>query len=493
MKTKIEARYVVGYDGADHIVYEDGEVIFEDDRILSIGNASLLEADRIIMAGNAIVSPGFIDLDALVDIDHAILDCWVPPYNAAGLEWSESYFNSPRKELFGPEEEACRRRYGFIQLIMNGITTALPIAGEYHREWAETFDEFAAVADVAAELGIRTYLGPSYRSGVTVTHSDGTPDVFWDEQRGVEGLAGAVRFVKQFDGAYGGLIKGLLAPARIQTCTLELLRESKRYSDELGCPIRLHACQGQEEIHLLGKWYDKTPLTLLHEIGFLGPSTLLPHATHILGHNRTLAGTGDELPLLGNSGTTVVHCPVIEARYGVALDSFEKYAHAGVNLGLGTDTFPPDMIRVMDLGWNINKIMEGNQWSSSAADFFRAATLGGAKALGRDDLGRLTPGAKADLIIIDLDHLKSGPIEDPIRTLLLHTTGSSIRTSIIDGRVVMENWVIPGVDAEAVRQQGQRYFDRMKQAYSERDYLQRTPEELFPSELRVTSSCARSG
>ena len=76
----------------------------------------------------------------------------------------------------------------------------------------ETYDEFAAIVAIGGALGIRLYLGPSYRSGVNVTRADGTPDVLWDEALGEEGLRQAVAFVREFDGANGGLMRGALAP-----------------------------------------------------------------------------------------------------------------------------------------------------------------------------------------------------------------------------------------------------------------------------------------
>ncbi len=109
-----------------------------------------------------------------------------------------------------------------------------------------------------------------------------------------------------------------------------------------------------------------------------------------------------------------------------------------------------------------------------------AATLGGAKALGREDLGRLSPGAKADIIIIDLNSLRTGAVEDPIRTLVLHTSGWNIKTVIINGKTVMEDGVIPGVNQQELHQKGQDYFDKMRAAYTQRDYKQRPADELFP-------------
>jgi len=161
-----------------------------------------------------------------------------------------------------------------------------------------------------------------------------------------------------------------------------------------------------------------------------------------------------------------------------------------VNVALGTDTFPPDMIRVMDYGWNLNKHADGHQSHGTAADFYRAATLDGAKALGRDDLGRLAPGAKADITVVDLSPLRTGPIDDPIRTLLYNTSGAHVRTVVVDGRVVVRDGAIPGLDAEAMRRRAQAYFERMRAAYSERDHLRRPPDALFPPSFRTASEGA---
>ena len=485
MKTKINGRFVIGYDGYKPVVFSNGCVVYENDSIIFAGIHFAGEVDRIIDAGNAIVSPGFVDLDALGDIDHAILDAYGTPETAKGLNWSEEYFASPRKIVFSADEDRLCRKYALVQLILNGVTTALPIAGEYQKEWAETYDEMACMAEIAAELGLRVYLGPSYRSGVPVTYSDGSLAVMWDEAKGVSGLHDAIRFIKDYDGAYHGLVRGFLAPARIETCTTDLLIQTRRSSELLDCPVRLHACQSDDEIRLLKRQYGKTPLELLDSIEFLGPRLLLPHATHVQGRHPSLPGQDDELHLLSENGVTVVHCPIIEARYGAVLNSFEAYRRAGINIGMGTDTFPPDMIRGMDLAHNLNKVITGSQWSLDPGEIFMAATIAGAKGLGRDDLGHLSPGAKADIIIVSLDSLRSGPVEDPIRTMLLNISGWNIKTVVINGRIVMEDGIIPGIDQQDLRQKGQNYFEKLRSAYTHRDYRRRTAEDLFPPVFRM--------
>jgi cytosine/adenosine deaminase-related metal-dependent hydrolase len=473
MRTRISARWVIGYDPAveDHVIYEHGNVVYAGNTIESVGQGATDPVDVHIDAGDAVVTPGFIDLDALVDIDHAILDTFQPRALLPGLEWSEAYFEHDRHDVFSRSEEALRRKYGLVQLLLNGVTTAMPIAAETHKGWAETLDEALDMAAIGAELGIRLYLGPAYRSGVNVVRADGTPTVAWDPPLGEEGLHQAVEFVRRVRAAGDSRVRGALLPCRIETCTVDLLRATHAAQAELDCPLRIHAAQGQQEVSFLAEWYGRRPIDLLAEVGLLGPRTSIPHVT---------LGTPDEVAQLAETGTTVIHCPLTSIRHGHALQSFDRYRRAGVNMAIGTDTFPPDMLRVLDYGSNLAKLVDGDRSAGAAADFFRAATLGGARALGRDDLGRLAPGARADLVVFDLNGLRSGPLDDPIRTLLYQSGGHQVSRVIVDGCTVVDDGRVCGVDAERLRRDGQAYFDKMKSAYPERDFLRRPTETLFP-------------
>lgn len=94
---------MIGYDGADHVVYRDGEVVYADDRVELVGHGYPGPVDRVVQAGDAIVSPGFVHLNALAEIDHGILDTWPGPDLMLGHQWSEDYFTNRRHELFSPD------------------------------------------------------------------------------------------------------------------------------------------------------------------------------------------------------------------------------------------------------------------------------------------------------------------------------------------------------------------------------------------------------
>ncbi|MEH7333156.1 amidohydrolase family protein [Neobacillus drentensis] len=488
MKTKLKGRYVIGYDGYDHVLIENAEVVYEHDTIIYVGKNYAGEVNEEIDAGNAVISPGFIDLNALGDIDHDILHVEASSRRQMNLLWSEQYVQNGHHEVMTAEEEAFKSLYAYSQLILHGITTAMPITSVFYKKWAETYEELAAAAHHAVSLGLRIYLGPSYQSGIRVVQPDGTIKLHWDEAAGKEGLQRAVRFVEEFDGTNDGLVRGMLAPERIECQTADSLTQTKYISDQLGVPIKLHAAQGSFEYHTILERYGVTPIQYLYNLGFLGPKTGIPHAHFIAGYSEAQKGEGDDIALLKETNTTVIHCPLIIGRHMSALESFAKYKRAGINLALGTDTFPPDMFQNIRTGSMLSRFIEKELEDSTYADFFRAATLGAAKFLGREDLGRLSVGSKADIIAIDLDGYHLGVLDDPIRTMIASGSGRDVKLSIINGKIVMKDQKIPNLDLEEIKIKGQQYFHKMKKGYLERDYQQLQEYELFPPSFKVVDS-----
>ena len=476
------ARWVVGHEDGRHVLLEDGEVVFEGGHILFAGHGFPGEVARRIDCGHALIGPGFIDLDALSDLDTTVLAFDNQPAWQKGRVWPEDYMHAAR-EMYSPDELAWQKRYAFTRLIRNGITTALPIASLFYREWGETRDEFAAAAEAAADLGLRVYLGPAYRSGNSFVRADGTIDQFFDEDRGLAGLAEAERFCRDFEDRAGGLVRTMLAPDRIETCTPELIRRSGALARELGVPVRLHCCQSLYEYETVLRLRSMSPPEWLASLGFLSERAILPHLTVVSGANGVTRPAPD-LEIIRDSGAAIAHCPLVMARHGTALHSFRRYRDLGITIGMGTDTHPPDMVLNMQLGLLLARVAEADAQSVRAEDLYDAATLGGAKALGREDLGRLAPGARADLTVIDLDAPEMGQVIDPIQTLMLNGSGREIGTVVVDGRFVMKDGRIPGIDERAMRTQAQAQFDRMAAQYPDRTHSHPPLDEIFSSSYR---------
>lgn len=478
--TLFRAKWIVGHRDGRHCLHENGELAVAGDRVIFVGHRFEGEPDRTVECGNGLVGPGFIDLDALADLDTTVLGFDNQPPARKGRVWPESYMRSGPFEMYTREELAFQKRYAFARLIRGGITTALPIASLFYRAWGETVEEFADAADAAAALGLRVYLGPAYRAGNQLVREDGSIDFHFDEARGLAGLADAEAFCAAFEGRAGGLVRTMLAPDRIETCTPELLRRSAAASRALGVPIRLHCCQSRFEYDAVVRLHGLSPLEWLRDLGFLSERALLPHGTFMSGRNG-IDRPGDDLGIIRDSGATIVHCPLVSARHGLALQSFRSYRDMGIRIGIGTDTYPPDMLLNLQVGVMTCRLVERNVEACRAEDYYDAATLGGADALGRPDLGRLQPGAKADLIVVDFDDPFMGQAIDPIQTLLLNAGARSVRSVMIDGRFVMQDGVIPGVDEAAWHRRAQSQFDGLVAKYPLRTLHHPSVGEIFSS------------
>jgi cytosine/adenosine deaminase-related metal-dependent hydrolase len=467
----LTARWVIGYEDGVHVIHENGCVLIEDDRVVHVGAVPNVDAERMDY-GEAILSPGFVDLDALSDLDTTILGYDNFPGWRKGRVWPESYIERGPHEMYTPEELAFQKRFAFADLIRNGITTALPIASLFYREWGETVSEFDDAADVAEELGLRVYLGPAYRTGGQVTDEAGNIRAVYDEARGLKGLDDAAEFAARIDGRAGGRIKAMFAPDRIETCTPALIRRTAELAREIGAPVRQHCLQSEIELRLVREQHGGTPIDFLVENGALGPAWLLPHGTQ---------ATDRDFEMIRDAGATIVHCPLVSGRHGGMLRSLPRCLSMGINVGMGTDTWPADMILNMQIGVMTARLAEGMPAVTSDM-LFDAATLGGARALGREDIGRLVPGAKADIAVIDLRQALQTP--DPIQTMMTSCSGRDVRDVWIDGRRVMQDRQIPGVDEAADRIRGQSQFDGLIAKYPERTVAHPPLSEIFRQSYR---------
>jgi cytosine/adenosine deaminase-related metal-dependent hydrolase len=297
------------------------------------------------------------------------------------------------------------------------------------------------------------------------------------------GLEIALEWIAKNDGAAAGRVRDILVPREVETSSLELLRRTRATADELKLPIATHAAYSVLEFHDIVREHMMTPVELLHDLGLLRPTLNIGHGNFIADNPNLNYSEARDLALMGGAGATVSHCPINIVRRARTLDSWKKYREAGVNMAVGSDTYPRDMIMNMRTASYLGKIMSHSYLAASAADVFSAATLGGAVSVGREDLGRLAAGARADIAIIDLSGrgtLRYGPVRDPVKSLVECGVGDDVDTVIVDGRICMENGIIPGVDLAQVRRDAQAAAEQVWGTLSEWDPLGRTAEQACP-------------
>ena len=152
-------------------------------------------------------------------------------------------------------------------------------------------------------------------------------------------------------------------------------------------------------------------------------------------------------------------------------------------MGMGTDVAPHNLVEEMRLAIILARVMAGNIRAVDTRELFRAATVGGARALGRDDLGRLAPGAKADVVLLDLDHPSMRPARDPLRTFVFEAADRAVREVFVDGEPAVADGKPLNLDPEGAGAQLEESQARMLAEAPGRDFLGRTAEEISPYSL----------
>ncbi|GIX47437.1 MAG: ethylammeline chlorohydrolase [Candidatus Tectimicrobiota bacterium] len=356
-----------------------------------------------------------------------------------------------------PEETAALRAFVMLHALKQGSTTIIDVGG-----WRGDWDGYARLVET---LGVRVYTSPPFRDRNTYTDAQGRIYYATDTAAGERGLQEAIAFIRTYDGAAGGRLRGLLNAAQVETCSVPLLRACKDAARELDVPVHTHAGGNLLEFQRILEEYRKTPIQFLADLDFLDERTLIGHGVFTTAHPWTHYPFGDDLRLLAERGATVSHCPYKYAKMAITLHSFQRYRDAGVNVALGTDTYPMDMVAELRWASMLAKITDQNYLAGQPRDVFHAATLAPCRFLRRDDLGRLAPGAKADLLLIRLDHLGAAFYVDPIKALVDFGCGRDVDTVIVDGKVLVAGGRAQHVDEEAIyaraREATQRYWERL--------------------------------
>jgi cytosine/adenosine deaminase-related metal-dependent hydrolase len=181
----------------------------------------------------------------------------------------------------------------------------------------------------------------------------------------------------------------------------------------------------------------------------------------------------------------VAHSPLKYLKIGVAMESFDRYLKAGINMALGTDTFPKDIISEMRYAALISRLAEKSFIAGHPRDIFNAATIGGAKLIGREDLGRLQKGAKADVVVVDLKDLAFGAVRDPIKALVETGTSRDVRTVIVDGQLLVDGGTCLRVDEEDLKEKIQARGEEIWEKVPSWHWTGKSVDEVLPPAFKM--------
>ncbi|WP_033296169.1 amidohydrolase family protein [Amycolatopsis jejuensis] len=427
--------YVVTMDPERRMI-RDGAVAVTDGAIVAVGKSADLRgqypAARRVDCTDRLVIPGLIDAH-----NHPVHFLSQGFSDDVPVRWRIANRIRPLEQAISAADTQAAAMGNFAAMLLNG-TTCFADPGSTHPE---------AVCAAAEEIGIRGVVARSSQDRSTASMPTASARLESTE----EVLAASAAFHDAWDGRADGRISAGFS-----------LRDMETTSDELriGMCAAAQRCGGSVQMHLiLGNEPQRPPSDIerLDRLGILGPHLALVHMGAV---------TEAEAELLAATGTRVVHCPsasMVGAMGVVGSGGFPKMFDAGVVVGLGTDAAAVsrflDLIRVMYLAAAAHKDVTADPLAAGSYRALEMATIDGARVLRIDDrVGSLEVGKRADLVTLDLTGpaWQPDPYFNPVANLVYAADSSSVRTVVVDGRVLVEDRVATGFDPAELWQASRR-------------------------------------
>ncbi|MDA1101877.1 MAG: amidohydrolase family protein [Proteobacteria bacterium] len=465
-----QAGWVVAWDQAKarHHYLRDADVAFRGSDIIQVGGAYEGEAAQEISGRDLMVMPGLVNIHShptSEPLRKGITDETRSPnfYHSSLYEYLTIFNNDP-------EGTPPCHKVAMAELLQSGCTTIV--------DYSMPFDGWL---DLLAASGIRACVAPSYRDAPWYTKDGHLLEYDWsDPNRGPQGFEAAKRIIDLAQQHPSGRLMGMVSPAQIDTCSPELLRQSHAYAEERNLAFQIHAAQSVNEFIEMMRRHGRTPIQWMDDLGILTARTIIGHGIFLDHHPWLHWSSKDDLALLAERGATVAHCPTVFMRRGIALNTFGGYVKAGVNMGIGTDTYPHNILDEMRNVGTVARAVAGTVDDLDTSDIFDAATIGGARALRRDDIGRLAPGAKADLVLVDLKAQAMRPMREPLRSLIFVAAERAVKDVYVDGQLVVQDGRCLTIDLDAELEALEAAQVRSIARVPGIDYAKRTAAELAP-------------
>ncbi|MFB6085172.1 MAG: amidohydrolase [Halorientalis sp.] len=373
-------------------------------------------ADDTLDADGGLVIPGLVNAHCHVAMtllrgyaDDKPLDAWL----------REDIW--PVEAELTAEDVRAGARLGILEMIRSGTTA-----------FADMYFFMPEVVAAVEESGLRALLG--YGS-ITVGN---------DDEAARQEMRDGLEFAEGYDGAADGRISTAFMPHSLTTVGEAYLREFVPEAREAGIPVHFHANETESEVDPIVDERGERPLEYADDVGMLADTSFLAHGVHT---DRT------EHELLAERGTAVVHCPASNMKLASGMAPVQAMRDRGVTVGLGTDGAASNndlsMFDEMRDAAMLGKLAADDASAVDADAVVEMATQGGADALGLA-AGRIEPGANADLAVLDLDRPHLTPAHDLVSHLAYAASGSDVRHTVCDGRVLMRDREVLTLDEDEV-------------------------------------------
>jgi 5-methylthioadenosine/S-adenosylhomocysteine deaminase len=407
--------------GVPNQIIEDGAVLIEGRNISDVGKTDDVisrlptKPEMVINAKNMAVMPGLVDLHYHTAIARGVND-------GMPLDQFLAEFWYPKLKIIKPEEVYWAALNTYAEAIKSGTTCV-----------NDMYRHMIRAGDAAEKIGIRAVLS-----------SDAS-----DESEGLDTLADNEQVRRRKNGAADGRISVRVGVEWVPISSIEFLSKARELANKYKVGIHIHLNESLVELELSKKRHGKRSVELAYDLGILGPDCVAAHCVWLTGH---------EIMMLKNSGASVSHDPASNAKLGNGICPAPELIKAGVNVGLGHDdnecNNSCDMFEAMKWGSIIHRAIRADAGLMSSEQMLKMVTTNGACALGIS-AGSLVRGKLADVILVNLRHPRLTPVvygkfSNLMPHLVYAAHGDDVQTSIIDGKIVMENRKLMMVDEEEI-------------------------------------------
>lgn len=425
------------------------DILLEGERIARVGPDLPAGPDTTVLdARDRVVIPGLVNAHTHAHnnlskgaVDGLPLELWL------GYVTARVTGRSPREIYVGAA-------LGIIEMARTGVTCACDMAAILPWPTPEALD---AVAQAYVDVGLRASLAGQVIDRPPLDLIDGLAALVPGPLRAEiaaqpaypadEVVAVLADAAARWHGAAGGRLRFGVGPSIVHLCSDRFLERLAALAAERQLPIQTHLCETKAEAVTAWRWYGMSAASKLEAMGLLGPRTLLAHSVWL---------DDADIDRIAAAGSTVAHNPFSNLKLGAGVARLQRLRQRGCHVALGTDgsasSDNQNLFSVLRLAAVLPRVAtaEYTEWPS-AADALRMATLGGARAAGFEgQLGRIAPGYLADLVLLDRRTPYFHPLNDPVRQLVFCEPGSSVRTVVVGGRVIVDEGRVTTVDEAAL-------------------------------------------